>query len=153
MKHAITLGAAALALVLGASGARAQATPADSARPVAAAAADSAHGASARRPRRSGSEISVEEIADAHLSDTYDLVARLRPAWLRSGGNRDFSADNGDAQEVQVFRNGQQLGGKETLRDVDPADIGSLRFLSPVAAKAQFGPRAARGAIVIVDKH
>lgn len=148
MKHALTLGAAAVALLLGAATAGAQQTqPADSA-VAAAAPADSAQ-PNGRRPRRNPRELTPEEIDDARVRTAYDAVARLRSRWLiNRGGNPD--ADGSVA--VQVYVNGVNTGGVETLQRISAADVAKMQWLDPMASRSRYGPGNGRGAIVVTLK-
>lgn len=150
MKHALTLGAAAVALLLGAATTQAQQTqPADSAVAAAAAApADSAQ-ANGRRPRRNPRELTPEEIDEAHVRTAYDAVARLRSRWLiNRGGNPD--ADGSVA--VQVYVNGSNTGGVETLQRISANDVARMQWLDPMASRSRYGPGNGRGAIVVTLK-
>lgn len=155
MKSVAILASAAVALAFGAGSAAAQTQPADSgtaAVAVAAAApADSSHAASpTRRPRRNMSQLTSAELDSAHVSSTYDAVARLRPRWLRTVRSGDLG---GDAVEIQVYRStGQSLGNVESLRQVVPGNVALLQWLDPIVARGRFGPRAENGAIIITDK-
>jgi hypothetical protein len=155
MRSVVILASAAVALAFGGATAAAQTQPADSAvaaAPTAAAAhADSSHTASStRRPRRNMSQLTSAELDSAHVSSTYDAVARLRPRWLRTVRSGDLG---GAAIEIQVYRStGQSLGNLESLKQVVPGTVELLQWLDPVVARGRFGPRAENGAIVITDK-
>ena len=149
MKHASTLCAAAVALLLGAATAEAQQTPpADSAVVAAAAPADSAR-QNTRRPRRNPRELTPEEIDEARVRTAYDAVARLRSRWLiNRGGNPD--ADGSVA--VQVYVNGANAGGVESLQRFPANDVAKMQWLDPVASRSRFGPGNGRGAILVTLK-
>lgn len=143
MKQAVTLGAAALALMLGASAAAAQS--ADTTH------ADSSHAEASGRPRRNPNVLTADEIAATHESSAYQAVARLRSRWLRErpGSDHDLSGDD----VIQVYRNGQLAGGVEALREITADDVATIEWVPPIQSRTRFGPRASHGAIVVTDKH
>jgi len=146
MKHAVTLGAAALALILGAGTAAAQTDTTH-----AAASADSPHAAAPARPRRNPNLLTADEIAETHEGTAYAAIARLRSRWLRDrpGGEGDEAGD----VTIQVYRNGQLIGDVDALRQVTAGDVDTIEWLAPMQARVKFGPRAGHGAIVVTDKH
>lgn len=152
MKLAIVLGTAAAALVLGSASVAAQTQPADSS--ATAAPHDTPHPAPAAAPtrvRRSPNEISYAEIEDAHASNAYELIARLRPRWLHDRGPGDKD-ESGNQVEILVYRgNGQLSGGVDALRSITPTFIERIQYLPPIAAKVRYGPSAGHGAIVIIE--
>jgi len=143
MKHAVTLGAAALALMLGAATASAQTDTTQ------AAAADAPPQA---RPRRNPNRLTADEIAASHESTAYDAVARLRSRWLRDRPGNEPD-ETGDPVAIQVYRNGQMAGGVDALREITAGDVDTIEWVAPMQARTRFGPRAAHGAIVVTDKH
>lgn len=147
MKHAVTLGAAALALMLGAATAAAQTDTTQ-----AAASADAPPAAAKARPRRNPNRLTADEIAATHESTAYEAVDRLRSRWLRDRPGNEPDAF-GEPVVIQVYRNGQPAGGVEALRDIAAGDVDTIEWVAPVQARTRFGPRAGHGAIVVTDKH
>lgn len=139
---------AAIALFADADAA-AQASPAAQAEPTAQAAAPQQERAR-REPRRRRDVISREEIAESGATNLFEVVQRLRPAWLRGG-----SASNlrGGGTGVVVYQNNTPLGGPEALRQLTPGYAASLRYLDGSEASNTLpglGSRTVAGAIVVV---
>ena len=102
----------------------------------------------AARPRRD--LITQEEIAQSGASNLYDVVQRLRPAWLRG-----TSASNirGGGQGFVVYQNNTPLGGLDALRQMTPGYATAIRFLDGTEASNTLpglGSRRVAGAIVVV---
>jgi len=110
------------------------------------------------------SVITLEEIQQGRYSNSYELVQSLRPAWLRvrgaqsvgeaargSGAGGQVSVQAGQDQLV-VYLDRARLGGPESLRQIDPLNIGSITFLDRAQANYRFGPGHLHGAIVLFSR-
>lgn len=90
------------------------------------------------------SKISQDEIQEAgNISNTYNLVRRLRPQWLRKRG-RSSVQQPGD---IIVYVDGAEQGGPEALRQIDVIDLKSVEFLDPGKATMRYGGGHDNGAI------
>lgn len=99
------------------------------------------------QPHRPSSEITAQDIQkNPQFTNLYDLIAQLRPGWVLQRGPSSLMSDPG---AVQVHMNGNWLGTVDVLRNVSPAGVTSIQWLSPVDAGARFGFNHAHGAIVI----
>lgn len=101
-------------------------------------------------PNRRRDVITREEIVESGVTNLYDAVQRLRPAWLR--GTRASNYRAGGMGYV-VYQDNTPLGGLEALRELLPGYAEELRFLDgPTASNTLpgLGSRRVAGAIVIV---
>jgi hypothetical protein len=101
----------------------------------------------AEKPRRDRNQITREEIAERNVSNAYDLVRTLRPAWLR-GRRGDSSFARSTA--VAVYQEGMRMGGPEALRSIPTASIVSIQYYDAVSATQRFGSDHGGGAIVVM---
>ncbi len=95
------------------------------------------------------SRISPDEIADArarNLSNVHELVAALRPQWLRQAG----SLSGGSSGQVVVYLDNVRQGGIEALRAFTLPAVQSVRWLSPSEAGGMFGLNVNGGVIQIL---
>ncbi len=82
-------------------------------------------------PRRSGNLITAEEMQQTAIgSDAYQVIERLRPAWLR--------VRSGVGAAV-VFLNGQRYGDLDSMRTIPAGDLDSARLLSAADATTLYG--------------
>ena len=103
--------------------------------------------ASAGGPAEKGSEgsppvITEQEIRSSNLPNAYELVSRLRRAWLR----RDPSTGN----EVRVFIEEREVGGASVFRDIPAVEVRELRYFDGDAAAARWGQQAASSVIEVI---
>jgi hypothetical protein len=87
--------------------------------------------------------ITTDEISAANLPTAYDLVDRLRHAWLRP------DAVTGGA--VLVYADNQNIGAAEKLRDIPSTTISELQFLSNRDAVARWGATI-QGSVIVVTR-
>ena len=94
-----------------------------------------------------GNMITFEEL-EQRVTNTnhYDVIAVLRPRWLRTQGPDTLMGQQG---EVQVHIDGNWLGSVQALRSLSPAGVTSIRWLAPIDASARYGLDHSHGAIVI----
>lgn len=103
-----------------------------------------------RAPRVRRDLITREEIAASGATNLYEVVQRLRPAWMRG-----TSASNlrGGGTSVVVYQGNTPLGGLEALRQLTTGYAASLRYLEGTEASNTLpglGSRRVAGAIVVV---
>jgi hypothetical protein len=102
---------------------------------------------SASEPRRDPDLITAEELATATAGTLYDAVQALRPAWmLRS---RPTAVLQQQQAQLIVYLDGTRYGNLESLRQITPGGIVSVRYHSPGSAEARFGPGHLLGAIEV----
>jgi hypothetical protein len=88
-------------------------------------------GTGERAPSRAGSTITAEEMQEAASgSDAWQVIERLRPAWLRQRAG---------IGSTMVFVNGQRYGDLNSLRGISVADLESARLLSAADATTLYG--------------
>jgi hypothetical protein len=104
-------------------------------------------------PRRGGANlITEEEITSAGVSNAYELIQRLRPAWLRSRGTSSVNGSAGGGDAPLVYMDASQLGDLSTLNSVSIQSIRQIQFLNATDATQRFGTNLTGGAIVITSK-
>lgn len=90
--------------------------------------------------------ISQEEIQEVgEISNTYSLVQRLRPQWLRKRGRNSLQQPG----DIIVYIDDTEQGGPEALRRIDVIDVKSLEFLRPGEATMRYGSGHDNGAILV----
>jgi hypothetical protein len=108
--------------------------------------------AATTRSRGNRDRLTEAEISAATVtSNAFDLVRRLRPAWLRNRGPSD-QPDNDGSAVVQIWYNGRNLGGPEMLRDISISQIVEMRYIDPIQARITYGPGNGRGVISITGR-
>lgn len=99
-------------------------------------------------PRRGNSDVlSREEILASTASTAYELIAQLRPQFLRSRGALSMQ----DPRPVYpiVYVNEMRHGGLETLRAILVREISEVRFISAADATTRWGTGHAGGVIQV----
>ncbi len=97
--------------------------------------------------RRTANLITAAEIQEhGPYRNLYDLVANLRPRWLRSQGPDTFQGNQG---QVQVHMDGNRLGDVGILKTLSASGVTSLQWLPPIDASARYGLDHGQGAIII----
>lgn len=99
--------------------------------------------------RRSSDLLTQAEIQDAGVGSIHDIVQRLRPAWLRT---RSGGSVNAMPQYAIVYIDGARVGGIETLRRLNAADVRTIRYLRGPDATTRFGTGHEGGAILVETK-
>jgi len=88
--------------------------------------------------------ITAEEIATISVSDGWEVVDRLRPAFLKT---------HGTLTPPVVYLDGMPDGELESLHRIQPSSIQSIQFLDPLQATQRYGRAAGGGAILVTTKH
>lgn len=100
-------------------------------------------------PRSTRNYITPEEVAGAITAEnTYLLVQRLRPLWLRERGPKSILFDPG----IIVYEGRMRFGTTESLRLIPTVHVSSVRFLPPDKATLIHGAGHPHGAIVVQVK-
>jgi hypothetical protein len=98
--------------------------------------------------------ITSVEVDATPVPTAYDLVVRLRPAWLRQRGTGSIGRGV-SSQVILVYMDGQRLGGIDALKTVNTSGIRTVRYLDATRAATVLqdpGSEAISGAIVITSK-
>lgn len=103
----------------------------------------------ASRPRPASDLLGEAEIRQSQATNAYDVVARLRPGWLR---NRGVGTDPDGSREVQVWFNGQPIGPTPALRRYDAAQVVSMRYVDGISARTTYGSGNGRGVIAVTGR-
>jgi hypothetical protein len=101
-----------------------------------------------RRPRRNPDLISREEIAGETARNAYELVRKLRSAWLRPRTSMASEADS----PIHVYLDGQLMGIQDELIRIDAATIGEIRYVNGHDAVTRWGRDYTGGAILVVSR-
>jgi hypothetical protein len=87
--------------------------------------------------------ISEAELAEVTEPDAYDIVRRLRPAWLQARGM---------GAEPVVYLDDIRLGGPDELRNVYLDQIKEIRFISASDATTRWGTDHTGGVIQVIQE-
>mgnify|MGYP002760590530 FL=1 len=91
-------------------------------------------------------EITREEIQRVEqVSSAYSVVQRLRPNWLRKRGPSSIN----NPSDIVVYVEGSRYGPPPSLRQVDPLNVASMRFLTDDQATTRYGTGHDNGAILV----
>lgn len=101
--------------------------------------------AASPRARANPRVLTREEIVQANVSDSYTLVQRLRPAWLRRRG-QDVAWT---AADVVVYEDTNRRGYRDALRQISTSGVFQMRYVDPITARTQFGTGHEQGVIVV----
>ena len=94
--------------------------------------------------------ITAEELSRTTASNLYDAVRNLRPAWMMR--SRPTAVLQQQQAQLIVYVDGTRYGTIETLRQLVPSGILYIKWFSPGAAEARFGPGHLLGAIEVVTR-
>ena len=99
-------------------------------------------------PVRVSQQITADDLrrTPTQWANAYELVAALRPGWLRTRG------PTAPGVGVQVFLDGIPVGGVATLRQMSLVGVTAIEFYDPIRAASRFGPGFGYGAIVITTR-
>ena len=91
--------------------------------------------------------ITEAELAKTTGSTMYDAVRQLRPNWEMRA--RPTAMVRSNQAQLIVYVDGTRYGGFDSLRLIKWRSVGYVRYYSPGAAEAQFGPGHLVGAIEV----
>lgn len=94
--------------------------------------------------------ISLEEIQSQPHMSAFELVNRLRPAWLR-GHSGSFRSETG-RNTPEVFVDGRPYGSMESLNQFFSETLQEIRFISAPDATTRFGTGYPAGIIEIITR-
>lgn len=101
------------------------------------------------RPRTRSDRVTQAEILRTQLTNMYEVVQRLQPAWLVVPQSR------GRAMELGVFVDGVRVGGPEFLRSIPASQVAEARYLEgSELTSALTGSQAFNlGAAIMLSSH
>jgi hypothetical protein len=82
--------------------------------------------------------------------NVYDLIAHLRPEFLRSRGAN--SVRNATPPTAVVYLNGMRYGSLEQMKSLSADGVFQIQYLSAADAQTRFGMDHTGGAILITSK-
>lgn len=94
---------------------------------------------------RDSSRITALEIEQSRVSTAYELVERLRPAWLRTRGQGSILLSS----PIRVYLNGAPYGSLAALSQIRATEVRLLERLGASEATRRFGTDHANGAILV----
>ena len=104
-------------------------------------------------PIQNSNVITAEEIARAdasHAWNAYELIAELRPAFLRSRGAT--SVRDSVPTRAEIYLDGVHFGGIDSLRTISAAILKRIEYLGAMDATTRFGPNHV-GGVILVSTH
>lgn len=106
-----------------------------------------ASGPSSGEAQRDRELITADEIREVPVTSAWELVARLRPTWIRSRGPASMRSSAPDYPVVYV--DDVHSGGPEALQRISSVAISEIRFISARDAATRFGLNHGAGAIMV----
>lgn len=85
----------------------------------------------------------IEEVGE--ISNTYNLVQRLKPQWLRKRGRNSIQQPG----DIMVYVDDAHYGNPESLRQIDVIDVQRITFLPADQATMRYGGGHDNGAILV----
>ena len=102
-------------------------------------------------PAPSRNELTAEEIMSVSASNLYDVIRLRRSEWLRRSATRPTSFRGRQSAEIVVYLDGHRFGDAESLRQITPASVRTVRFLTPSEAEMRYGLNLLGGVIDVVS--
>lgn len=84
-------------------------------------------------------------------SNLYDVIRLRRSEWLRRSATRPTTFREGQSADLVVYLDGHRFGDAETLRQITPASVRMVRFLTPSEAEMRYGQNLLGGVIDIAS--
>jgi hypothetical protein len=118
---------------------------------VAACAPGTSGTSNARGAPRTSSALTVEEITAFNTDGrtAFDVVSRLRPAWLRARGVQSIARASDSTEYALVVVDGHPMGRIGTLRDILAYQLAAMRYYDMSEGGGKFGERGANGVIEV----
>ena len=98
-------------------------------------------------PRPDPDVITAEDLGATTGTTLYDAVRALRPAWIMR--SRPTALMQQNQAQLIVYVDGTRYGNMDSLRQLTPNGVVSVRYYSPGNAEARFGPGHLLGAIEV----
>jgi len=103
---------------------------------------------SSSSPRPNASLITRAEAVEAGVSDAFQLVQKLRPAWLQRRNPTSFSQEG----DVAVYLDGTRVGERDALRNITTDNVESIEYMDAGRATFRFGAGHQYGAILVTTR-
>ena len=105
-------------------------------------------------PRSGGNILAAEQISTFNPEGrtAYDMVARLRPTWLRARGVQSRTGPSDSTEYALVVVDGNFAGRTGALRDIQAYQVSDMRYYDIGEAPGKFGERGASGVIEVTLK-
>ena len=104
-----------------------------------------AHPVTGTKTSTDRSVIARDEMDRGHYATVYDAVSALRRNWLQPRGADSFN----NPSQVKVYLDNIMLGGTETLKNLVPMSVTSIKYYDGIAATTRWGIDHGAGAIVV----
>jgi hypothetical protein len=104
----------------------------------------SPQGSTPPSPQADRNLITRAELSQREFSSVYAAIEALHPNWL---------ALRGPVNTVEVYLDGQHLGGVETLFTIPVPSVESIRHMDGIEAAARYGVGHDQGAILVTTHH
>jgi hypothetical protein len=88
--------------------------------------------------------ITADELSSTTATSLYEIIDRLRPLWLITGGPRSIALGT----EIVVIIDGSYFGSHESLRGVSPQGVWQIRYIGDAAEAAAAMPRLTASRVV-----
>lgn len=102
---------------------------------------------SAASPSRASNVIRTAEVEQSNTTNAWDLVQRVRPAWLRGRGAPDLRGSPPDLPVVYIGTS--RYGAVETLRGIPTSGVLEMRYINAVTATTRYGNGHSGGVIEV----
>jgi hypothetical protein len=106
--------------------------------------------APAKGPTRDSNVITEAELEAVKVSNAFEAVDRLRPAYLRSRGRTRPNA--GVSAFPTIYLDGQPYGDISTLRNIQIGQVREIHYYGTADAMTRFGSQRATGVIEIISR-
>lgn len=101
-------------------------------------------------PGREYNRITADEIATSTAQNAYELISKMRPAYLKTRGKTTVLLDTPD--RASVFLDGVLFGDPDALKTLAATQIREIRFYPATSAGVKFGSQYGAGVIDIKSK-
>jgi len=98
--------------------------------------------------QRSRNVLTAEDFENRAEHNLYDLLARIRPNWLRPQGANLVSGTS----PVVVYVNNVRFGGVDALRDMTLDEVERVRFIDGTDAATRYGLNTDGGVLEVTTK-
>jgi outer membrane cobalamin receptor len=99
-------------------------------------------------PQRSRNVLTAEDFQNRPERNLYDLLARVRPNWLRPQGGNLVSGTS----PVVVYVNNVRFGGVQALRDITLDEVERVRFVDGTDAATRYGLNTDGGVLEVTTR-
>jgi len=99
---------------------------------------------------RDANVITREEIAASMETNAYEVVARLRPLFLKSRGSTTL--DPTALTTATVFVDGQRYGEVGSMRGISANSVAQIRYVPGPDAVTKYGMQYGKGAIEVTTR-